>query len=313
MLRSSVRALLTGVAAVVIVAPLRAQSLDSTVTAAMKWRTVGPANFGGRVSDVVGIPGPSKTLFVATAGGGIWKTTNNGMTWRPVFDDKRVIGDGHAGDRAERHHAGLGRHRRAELPQHHPARAPASTSRSTAGVTWKFMGLEKTQFIGRIAVDPNDPERGLRRRARRGVERVARIAGSTRRPTAGRPGSWSSSSATRPASSTSPSIRAIRTWSTRRRGSGSARRIRSSSGGPGSGLWKSTDAGATWTEISGGGFPGGREGAHRAGAGAVESRLRLRRGRGGGAAEGRRVYARRGRRKGADSTVPPTRARRGRR
>ena len=76
------------------VSPLHAQAIDSASVAGMKWRTVGPANFMGRLSDVVGIPSPSKTLFVAAAGGGIWKTTNNGITWRPVFDDKRVISMG---------------------------------------------------------------------------------------------------------------------------------------------------------------------------------------------------------------------------
>ena len=70
---------------------LGAQSLDSAAVAGMRWRTVGPANFMGRMSDVVGIPGSSKTLFAAADGGGIWKTTNNGTTWRPVFDDQRVI------------------------------------------------------------------------------------------------------------------------------------------------------------------------------------------------------------------------------
>ena len=50
---------------------LGAQSLDSAAVAGMRWRTVGPANFMGRMSDVVGIPGPSKTLFAAAAGGGL--------------------------------------------------------------------------------------------------------------------------------------------------------------------------------------------------------------------------------------------------
>ena len=73
---------------------LSAQTIDSATIAGLKWRTVGPANFEGRLSDVVGIPGPSKTWFVAAAGGGIWKSMNNGVTWRPVFDDKRVISMG---------------------------------------------------------------------------------------------------------------------------------------------------------------------------------------------------------------------------
>src|SRR6476646_7118191 len=72
----------------------RAQAADSLTIAGLRWRAIGPANSMGRLSDVVGIPSPSKTLFVATAGGGIWKTGNNGVTWRPVFDDKRVASMG---------------------------------------------------------------------------------------------------------------------------------------------------------------------------------------------------------------------------
>ena len=72
----------------------RAQAPDSSTIAALKWRAIGPANSMGRLSDVVGIPSPSKTLFVAAAAGGIWKSGNNGVTWRPVFDDKRIASVG---------------------------------------------------------------------------------------------------------------------------------------------------------------------------------------------------------------------------
>ena len=73
---------------------LPAQPLDSLTLAGLRWRTVGPANFEGRVSDVVGIASPSRTFFVATAGGGVWKTTNNGTTYRPVFENERVVSMG---------------------------------------------------------------------------------------------------------------------------------------------------------------------------------------------------------------------------
>src|SRR5215217_6055892 len=69
-------------------------ALDSATVAGFRWRTVGPANFEGRVADVAGIPSPSKTFFVAAAGGGIWKTTNAGTTFRPVFDDYPVVAMG---------------------------------------------------------------------------------------------------------------------------------------------------------------------------------------------------------------------------
>jgi hypothetical protein len=62
-----------------------AQTLDSLTAAGMRWRTVGPGNFEGRVSDIAGIPG-SFTFFVSAAAGGVWKTTNGGNTYRPTFD-----------------------------------------------------------------------------------------------------------------------------------------------------------------------------------------------------------------------------------
>jgi hypothetical protein len=71
--------------AVVTASPASAQSLDSLTVNALRWRTVGPANFEGRVTDIDGIPG-SATFFVAAAAGGVWKTTNAGVTFRPTFD-----------------------------------------------------------------------------------------------------------------------------------------------------------------------------------------------------------------------------------
>ena len=134
----------------------QAQTLDSATVAGMRWRTIGPANFEGRTSDVVGIPGPSKTLFVAAAGGGIWKTTNNGITWRPVFDDKRVISMGMlaiAPSDTQQVWAGTG-----EPNSRNTIEPGAGMYKSTdGGITWKPMGLEKTQHIGRIVVHPRDP------------------------------------------------------------------------------------------------------------------------------------------------------------
>src|SRR5438309_11210271 len=74
--------------------PLAAQTtapLDSTLLAGFRWRNIGPANMGGRVSSVAGIPSPSRTFFVAAAAGGIWKTTNAGTTFRPVFENESGV------------------------------------------------------------------------------------------------------------------------------------------------------------------------------------------------------------------------------
>ena len=81
---------------VVAQAQARAVQVDSATLAGMRWRQIGPANMSGRVTDVEGIPSPSKTFYFAAAAGGIWKTTNNGTTFQPVFTGgkERVISMG---------------------------------------------------------------------------------------------------------------------------------------------------------------------------------------------------------------------------
>ena len=235
-----------------------AQSLDSSFVAGMRWRTVGPANFMGRMSDVVGIPGPSKTLIAAAAAGGIWKSTNNGVTWRPVFDDKRVISMGMlaiAPSDTQQVWAGTG-----EPNSRNSIEPGGGIFKSTdGGITWKPMGLEKTEHIGRIAVHPTNPnivvvgalcsagrsnaERGLYRTTDGGttwtlVKFISDKAGFV--DVAFNP--------------KDPNIMFATSWERRRTP------YSLFSGGPGSGLYKSTDAGATWTEVKGGGFPAGYKG-----------------------------------------------------
>jgi photosystem II stability/assembly factor-like uncharacterized protein len=252
--------LLGGAAAMLvgIASAVPAQTLDSATVAGIRWRTVGPANFMGRLSDVVGIPGPSKTMFVAAAGGGIWKTTNNGTTWRPVFDDKRVISMGVlaiAPSDTNVVWAGTG-----EPNSRNTIEPGGGIYKSTdGGITWTLMGLEKTQHIGRIAIDPRDanvvyvaalgaawtsnPERGLYKTTDGGktwqlVKFISDRAGFVDVAIDPR----------------NPDVVYASSWE----------RYRTpyslNSGGPGSGLWKSTDAGKTWTEIEGNGYPAGVKG-----------------------------------------------------
>ncbi len=56
----------------------------------LAWRSIGPANMAGRVATIAVAPGNPKTYFVGFATGGLWKTTNNGTTFTPVFDDKET-------------------------------------------------------------------------------------------------------------------------------------------------------------------------------------------------------------------------------
>ncbi len=242
-------------------APLQAQSSaapDSTFLAAFRWRTIGPANVDGRVTDIEGIASPSKTYFVAAAGGGIWKTTNSGTTFRPVFEHERVASMGDlaiAPSDTMQVWAGTGEEdsRNSILPG-------GGVYKSTdGGLTWQSMGLEATQQIGRIVVDPRDadvvyvaalghawganPERGLYKttdggRTWKKSKFVSDKAGFV-------------DVALDPAN---PDVVFASSW----------QRVRGpyflNSGGPGGALWKSTDAGATWAEVKGGGFPEGMKG-----------------------------------------------------
>ena len=65
--------------------------LDSATLAAFRWRSIGPAIMGGRVTDIEVDPRNSKVFYVATATGGIWKTVNAGTMFFPIFDKERVI------------------------------------------------------------------------------------------------------------------------------------------------------------------------------------------------------------------------------
>src|SRR5262245_27038628 len=65
-----------------------------TALATLEWRSIGPANMGGRVADVEGVPGDPNIVYVASASGGLWKTTNGGTTWKPIFERQGTISIG---------------------------------------------------------------------------------------------------------------------------------------------------------------------------------------------------------------------------
>lgn len=75
-----------GALALALPALLGAQSpFDS-----LRFRSIGPAALGGRIHDVEGVANDPFTLYVATASGGLWKTTNKGTTWTPIFENQKV-------------------------------------------------------------------------------------------------------------------------------------------------------------------------------------------------------------------------------
>src|SRR5687768_17684483 len=57
-----------------------------TAFSRLEWRSIGPAIMGGRIADVEGVPGDPNVVYVASASGGLWKTTNGGVRWTPIFE-----------------------------------------------------------------------------------------------------------------------------------------------------------------------------------------------------------------------------------
>jgi hypothetical protein len=231
----------------------RATPLDSTTLASFRWRSIGPADMGGRIADIVGIPSPSKTFYVATVAGGIWKTTNAGTTFRPLFDDQRVVSMGAlaiAPSDTNQLWAGTGE----QNSRNSISPGGGIYKSGDGGKTWKLMGLEKTQQIGRIVVHPTDPnivyvaalghvwdanpERGLYKTIDGGkswqlIKFVSDKAGFV-------------DVAMDPSN---PDVLYASSYE-RSRGPYFLK-----SGGIGSALWKSADAGKTWAKVEGGGFP----------------------------------------------------------
>lgn len=128
---------------------IAAAEIDTNVFTAMHWRLIGPFR-GGRVTAVAGIPGKPNVYYFGTPGGGIWKSTDAGRVWKPIFDQAHVASIGAltvAPSDANIIFAGSGE----QTPGHGVYRS------SDEGATWTNIGLRDLRYIQAIAVDPHDP------------------------------------------------------------------------------------------------------------------------------------------------------------
>ena len=231
--------------------PVSAQQVDSSNFDALRYRYIGPE--GNRISTAAGIPGDPNTYYAGAASGGIFKTTDGGNYWEPIFDSEDALSIGFialapsdpnvvwvgTGEPNIRSHISMGK----------------GVYRSTdAGKTWNFLGLENTGRVSRIQVDPRDPdvafvaalghsygpqqERGIFRTTDGGEtwEHVLFVDENTgasdlvmdpNNPRILFAGMWQIE---------------IHTWGR-------------TSGGPGSGIFMSRDGGDSWTRLEGGGLP----------------------------------------------------------
>ena len=126
----------------------------------MNWRSIGPANMGGRVAAVLGTPGDRNTWWFGGADGGVWKTTNGGVTFKPVFEDYKSYSIGALALAPSDHNVlylGSG-----EGDPRNSVGYGDGVYRSTdGGETWSHLGLDDSERIHRIVVHPNDPDVAL--------------------------------------------------------------------------------------------------------------------------------------------------------
>ncbi|MFA5910410.1 MAG: hypothetical protein WC815_16630 [Vicinamibacterales bacterium] len=235
-----------------------APALQSSDLAGLRLRGIGPATMSGRFVDMDVVESNPFTMYVASATGGMFRTTDNGVTWAPVFEREAVhsIGDVAiyqpdpniiwvgTGERANRQSVSWG----------------DGIYKTTDGAkTWTNMGLKASMHIGRIVTHPSNPaivyvaaqgsvwgpggERGLYRTMDGGKtwQRTLHVDDDTGVTDVAM-------------DSLDPNVLYAASYQRRRSAFGF------NGGGPGSALWKSTDAGATWTRLTGNGLPEGEYG-----------------------------------------------------
>ena len=240
-------------------APVAAQTISPEMFNHMQWRLIGPFR-GGRVVAVSGAPGDGATYFFGSVDGGVWKTNNAGVTWDPLFDGQPIASIGAlavAPSNPAVIYAGTGESDiRSDLSS-----GDGVYKSNDGGKTWTNMGLRESRQISRIVVDPKNPgvvyvgvlghaygpsaERGVYRSTDGGktwqqvLNQGPEVGVSDLAMAAGTPGTLFAGTwqAHRPPWSTYAPLQGTK-----------------------SGLFRTTDGGANWTELKGNGLPEGEWG-----------------------------------------------------
>ncbi len=234
-------------ATIIVPPPLAAQPFDARMFGEMRWRSIGPYR-AGRTRAVAGVPSQPNVFYMGVCNGGVWKTTDSGRVWRPVFDDQPTGSIGAiavAPSNPDIVYVASG-----EGLQRPDLSVGDGIYKSTdAGRSWTHLGLRDGQQIPQIIVDPQDPgrvfaavlghpygsneERGIYRSLDGGesFERVLYVDANT----------GASEVAFDPSD---PAIVYAGLWESRQGPWENA-----AWSGPGGGLYKSTDGGTTWRKL----------------------------------------------------------------
>jgi photosystem II stability/assembly factor-like uncharacterized protein len=231
--------------------------VNPAVAGGMKWRQVGPFR-GGRVLAVAGVPSDPNTYYFGAVAGGIFKSTNGGLTWTPTFDHQVISSIGAiavADSDPNVLYAGSG-----EACLRGDISYGDGVYKSTdAGRTWKNVGLKDSRHIGAVIIDPRNPDIALVAalghawgpNSERGVFRTA-DGGKTWQKVLYKDDNTGAIDVVFDPRNSSVVYASL--WQVRRQP------WYFNSGGPGSGLYKSVDGGLTWKQLRGNGLPEGNLG-----------------------------------------------------
>jgi photosystem II stability/assembly factor-like uncharacterized protein len=236
--------------ALLMLAPIvTAQQYDRSLYSGLHWRMIGPFR-GGRVNAVSGVIGQPDTFYFGSVGGGLWKSSNAGRTWTSVFDSNNVASIGAIGVAPSNPsvvYVGTGE------PDMRDSIAFGNGMYKSidAGKTWTHLGLENTRQIGRIIVDPKNPNvvfvaalgHAYGPNPDRGVYR-SRDGGATWQKVLFKNDDVGAIDLA--FDPTNSQIVYATLWNVRR----PPWFIYAPGNGPGAGIFKSTDGGANWKEIS---------------------------------------------------------------
>jgi photosystem II stability/assembly factor-like uncharacterized protein len=239
-----------------LVSSAASQSVPAEQLNGLKWRLIGPFR-GGRVVALAGVPGDPTTFYFGAVDGGIWKTTDAGTLWSPIFDNQSVASIGAiavAPSDPKIIYAGTGESDiRSDL-----ASGNGVYKSVDAGSTWARVGLEDTRQISRIVLDPRDPQivyvgalgHAYGPNNERGVFKSIDGGKNWMKVLDQGPDIGVSDLAI---SSSNPQILFAGTWHTRR----PLWSVYAPIDGPGGALFRSQDSGETWARLTGSGLPEG--------------------------------------------------------